>query len=119
MQSLIPFREAALVKANITISFCGFTLEWLTLKLSNFDCDVLNNDPRVKSLINILSNCFKILMSISLNFLTNEIYFLNDTQIQHSPAQYIQAIICHKMGYNIIDIANQLLFAYYGIAPKI
>ena len=48
-QSLVTFRGAALVKANIASSLRGFALEWYTSKLSNFDRNTLNNNPGVKS----------------------------------------------------------------------
>ena len=79
LQSLMAFRGAALVKANIATSFQGSALEWYTSKLSNFDRNTLNNDLSVKSWVNTLSHCFKVLTSVALGMLTNERYFLDDT----------------------------------------
>lgn len=49
LQSLVTFQEVALVKANIAISLQDSALEWYTSKLSNFDCDALNNNPTIKN----------------------------------------------------------------------
>ena len=49
LQSLVSFSGATLMKANIATSIRGFTLEWYTSELSNFDWNALNNDPDVKS----------------------------------------------------------------------
>ena len=49
LQSLVTFRGAVLMKANIAKSLRGSALEWYTSKLSNFDRNALNNDPGVKS----------------------------------------------------------------------
>ncbi len=78
LQSLVTFRGAALVKANIATSLRGSALEWYTSELSNFDCDALNNDPGVKSWVNTLSACFKVPTSVALDLFTDETYSLDD-----------------------------------------
>lgn len=119
LQSLITFRGAALVKANIARSLQGSALEWYTSEPSDFDRDVLNNNSDVKSWVNTLSYFFKVFMSMAFGFDTNEIYSFNDAQAQRPSAQYVHAIMRHGIGCNIVDIANQLFFAYRGIAPKL
>ncbi len=119
LQSLETFKGAALVKANVATSLRGSALEWYTSELSDFDRDAVNNDPRVKSWINTLSHCFKVLTSVALDLLTDEMYSLEDTHARRPPAQYVRAIMRHGIGYNIVDVANQLFFAYRGIAPKL
>ena len=118
IQSLVTFRGAGLVKANIATSLLGSALEWYTSKLSDFDCDALNNNPGVKSWINTLSRCFKIPTSVTLSLLTDETYSLNDACAWRSLAQYICAIMQHGIGCNIVDVANQLSFAYQGLAQS-
>ena len=118
LQSLVTFRGAALMKANIATSLRGSALEWYTSELSDFDCDALNNDLGVKSWINTLSHRFKIPTSVALGLLTDETYSLNDARARRPPAQYVRAIMRHGIGCNIIDVANQLSFAYRGIAPE-
>lgn len=85
-QSLVTFRDTALIKANIATSLRGSALEWYTSEHSDFDCNALNNDLGVKSWINIFSHHFKVPMSMALDLLTNETYSLNDTQAQQFPA---------------------------------
>ena len=119
LQSLVTFRGTALVKANIATLLRGSALEWYSSELSNFDCNALNNDPSVKSWVNTLSHCFKVPTSVVLGLLTNETYSLDDAQAQRSPAQYVCAIMRHGIRCNIVDITNQLCFAYQGIAPKL
>lgn len=41
---------------------------------------------------------------------------LNNVRSCHPPAQYIQASMYHSIDCNIVDIANQLSFAYHDIA---
>lgn len=50
---------------------------------------------------------------------TNKTYFFDNAQAQRSPLQYVCAIIWHSIGYNIVNVANQLFFAYQGIASKL
>ena len=119
LQSLVTFRGAALVKANIATSLRGSVLEWYTSELSDFDCDALNNNPGVKSWINTLSHCFKVPTSVALDLLTDETYSLDDACAQQPPAQYVCAIMRYGIGCNIVDVANQLSFAYRGLAPEL
>ena len=119
LQSLVTFRGAALVKANIATSLQCSALEWYTSELSNFDRNALNNDPGVKNWINTLSHRFKVLTSVALDLLTDETYSLDDAHTRRPPAQYIRAIMRHGIGCNIVDVANQLSFAYRGLAPEL
>ena len=119
LQSLVTFRGAAFVKANIAMSLRGSALEWYTSELSNFDCDALNNDPGVKSWINTFFHRFKVPTSVALGLLTDETYSLNDARARRPPARYVRAIMRHGIGCNIVDVANQLSFAYRGLAPKL
>ena len=86
LQSLVTFRGAAFVKANIAISLQGSALEWYTSELSNFDCDALNNNPGVKNWVNTLSHCFKVPTSVALGLFTNETYSFDDAQARQPPA---------------------------------
>lgn len=119
VQSLVIFHGATLVKANIPTSFCSSTLEWYTLELSKFDRDALNNDPGVKSWINTFSHRFKVPTSVTLGLFIDKTYLFNDARARQSPAQYICTIMRYRIGYNIVNIVNQLSFTYQGIAPKL
>lgn len=77
-QSLISFKRAAFVKANIATSLWDPTLEWYISKLSNFDHNTLNNDLSVKNWINTLFHYFKMPTSIVFNLLSNKTYSFND-----------------------------------------
>ncbi len=68
---------------------------------------------------NTLSRRFKVPTSIASEFLTSESYPLYDAQQCRLPAQYVQAIIRHRIDCNIVDAANQLSFAYRGLAPEL
>lgn len=107
------------MKANIAISLHISALKCYILELSNFDQDALNNDPGVKSQINTLSQRFKVPTSIALDFLTNKTYSLNNAQARQPSVQYVHTIIQHNIGYNIVNNANQLSFAYRGLASKL
>lgn len=89
LQSLVTFKGAALVKANIATSLRGSALEWYISKLSNFEHDALNNDLGVKSWINTLSHRFKVPISIALDLLTNKSYSLGDARARRPLAQYV------------------------------
>ena len=115
----MTFWRAALVKAIIATSLQGSALKWYTSKLSDFNRNALNNNPDVKSWVNILSHCFKVSTSVALSFLTDETYFFNDARAQQPPAQYVCAIMQHNIRCNIINIANQLSFAYQGLVSKL
>ncbi len=119
LQSLVTFRVAALVKANIATSLRGSVLEWYTSELSDFDHNALNNDLGVKSWVNTLFHCFKVSTSVALGLLTDETYSLDDASARRPPAQYVCTIMRHGIGCNIVDIANQLSFAYRGLAPEL
>ncbi len=116
---LVTFRDAVLVKANIATSFRDSALEWYIFKLSDFDRDALNNDPGVKSWVNTLSHRFKILMSVALSLLTDETYSVNDACARCPPAQYVCTIMRYGIECNIVNVANQLFFAYRGLAPEL
>ena len=119
LQSLVTFRDAALVKANIATSLRGSALEWYNSELSNLDRDVVNNDPVVKSWINTLSHRFKVPASIALGLLTDETYSLDDAHARPSPAEYVRTIMRHGIRCNIVDVVNQLFFVYRGLAPEL
>ena len=119
LQNLVTFNGAALVKANIATSLQGSAFEWYTSELSDFDCDAFNNDPGVKSWINTFFYRFKVLTNIAFGLVTNETYSHDDVCARQSPAQYVYAIMRHGIGCNIVDIANQLSFAYRGLAPEL
>lgn len=51
--------------------FQDLACKWSTLELSDFDHNILNNNPEVKNWINILSHRFKIPTSVGVGFLTN------------------------------------------------
>ena len=81
-------------------------------ELSDFERDELNNDPGMKSWINTLSQRFKIPTSVALGPLTDDTYFLEDARRCRPPPQYTRAIMHYSIGCNIIEVANQLFFAY-------
>lgn len=49
IQNLVMFKSATPVKVNISTSLRRSALEWYTSKLIEFNCDLLNNDPDIKS----------------------------------------------------------------------
>ncbi len=98
LQSLVTFKEAALVKANITTSLRNSALELYTSELSNFDRDALNNNLGVKSWVNTLSHCFKVPTSVAFDLLTDETYSLDNARAQRPPAHYVRAIMRHDIG---------------------
>ena len=89
LQSLVTFKGAALVKANVATSLRSSALEWYTSELSDFDRDALNNDPSVKSWISTLSNRFKVPTSVALGLLTDETYLLDNARTRRPPTQYV------------------------------
>lgn len=56
---------------------------------------------------------------MALGLLTDETYSVNDARAQRSSAQYVCAIMRYGIRCNIIDVANQLSFAYRGLAPEL
>lgn len=49
IQNLVMFKGATLVKANIPTSLRRSVLKWYTSKLAEFNHDILNNNPNLKS----------------------------------------------------------------------
>lgn len=107
------------MKANIKTSFQGSALEWYIPELSNFERNALNNNLSVKSWINILSHYFKVPTSVAFGLLTDETYFLDNACAQRPPAQYICAIMRYGIGCNIVNVINQLSFAYKSLALEL
>ncbi len=58
-------------------------------------------------------------ITIALSLLTDKTYSLNDAHAQQPPAQYVRAIMRHGIGCNIVNITNQLSFAYRGLASEL
>lgn len=56
---------------------------------------------------------------MALDLLTDETYSFNNAQAQRPSAEYVCAIMRHAIGSNIVDIANQLFFAYWSLAPEL
>ena len=56
---------------------------------------------------------------MALGLFTNETYILNDARAQRPSAQYVHAIMQYGIGYNIVDVANQLSFIYQSLASKL
>lgn len=112
IQNLVTFKGATLVRSNIPISLYGSALEWYTSKLDNQERESLNKDADIDNWISMLSQHFKVPTSVALDFLTSKSYSLDDAQRRRPPAQYVRAIIWYGIGCNLVDIANQLSFAY-------
>lgn len=55
---------------------------------------------------------------MALGLLTDKTYSLDDACSRRLLAQYIGAIMQYSKGCNIVDVANQLSFAYQGLAPE-
>ncbi len=119
LQSLVTFRGASLVKANIDTFLQGCAPKWYTSELSNFDRNALNNDQGVKSWVNTLSHRFKVSTNVAFGLLRDETYSLDDARAQRLPAQYVRTIMRYNIGYNIIDVANWLSFAYRDLVLKL
>lgn len=73
----------------------------------------------MKNWVNTLFHCFKVPTSVTLGLFINKTYSLNNAQAQQPSAQYVCAIMQYSIECNIINIANQLSFAYRGIAPEL
>ena len=73
----------------------------------------------MKSWINTLFHRFKVPTSVAFGLFTNETYFLDDAQARQPLAKYVCTIIQHSIRCNIVDVANQLFFAYQGLAPEL
>ena len=58
-------------------------------------------------------------MSIVLSLLIDKTYSLNNTWTQQSLGQYVCTIIQYSIECNIIDVANQLFFAYQGLVQEL
>lgn len=80
---------------------------------------MLNNNSGVKNWVNTLSHHFKVPISVVFGLITDETYSFNDAWAQQPPAQYVRAIMQYGIGYNIVDVANQLFFAYQSLVPKL
>ena len=119
IQNLVTFKGVTLVKANIATSLYGPALEWYTSERNNFDWDALDNDSSVKSCINTLSQHFKVPTSVTLGFLTNKTYSLNDVRARRPSAQYIRTIMRYGIGCKIVNVANQHFFAYRGVISEL
>lgn len=77
---MVTFKEATQVRANIATYFCNSALKWYTSELNDFDHNVLNNKSGMKSWISILSNYFKMPISVAFDLLSDKIYSFNDIQ---------------------------------------
>lgn len=89
------------------------------LKLSKFDQNAINHNLGMNSWINTLFHHCKIPTSVDLGFLTDKAYSFNDVQGPRPLSQWLHAIIQYGIGCNIVDIANQLFFAYQKLAPEL
>lgn len=119
IQNLVTFRDAALINAYIATSLWCFALEWYTSEFSDFDHDILNNNPGVKSWVNTLSLHFKVPTGMVLGLLTGGTYTFDDAWAQWPLLQYVCTIIQHDIGYNIVNVVNQLSFGDRDLAPEL
>lgn len=119
IQNLVTFKSAILVKANIATSLQGSALECYTSELDDHEREGLNRDPGINNWIAIFSERLKVLTNVALGLLTIKSYSLDDAQRRRPPAQYVRAIIRLGIGCNIVDIVNQLFFAYQRLAPEL
>lgn len=56
--------------------------------------------------------------NIALGLLTDMIFSLKDACYCQTPLQYVYTMIRYIMRCNIVDITNQLLFAYRGLVSE-
>lgn len=73
----------------------------------------------MKNWVNILFYRFKVSMSMALDLFIDETYTLDNAWAQQLLAQYVRAIMQHCIRCNIVNIANQLSFAYQSLAPEL
>lgn len=118
LPTLVTFSVATLMKGNIATSFQNPLFKLYSSQFSNFDRNALNNKPDIKNWLNILFYYFMVSTSITLSFFTNEIYFFNNTYTWQLFAQYIYTIMQYGIGWNIVNIANQLFFFYQWLASE-
>lgn len=104
--NLVTFKGAALVKTNIFILLKKSAIKWYISELAKFNCNMLNNNLNMKNWINMLFQRFKVFISIVLGLLTNETYLFDNAHHCQPLAQYMQAIMQYKIGYNISNISN-------------
>ena len=58
-------------------------------------------------------------ISIAFDFMMDKTYLFKDAQAHRPSAQYGRAIMRYGISCNIVDLANNLSFAYRGIALKL
>lgn len=107
------------MKTNNATSPWGPALEWYISELSNFNRNALNNDLSMKKWIKTLSYCFKELKNVALGLLNNETNFFDNNRTWRLSTSYVCDIMQHDIRCNIFDIANQLSFAYKGLALEL
>lgn len=56
---------------------------------------------------------------MALGLLTDKTYSINNACARRPLVQYVHAIMWYGIGCNIINVANQLFFAYQGLAPEL
>lgn len=78
-QSLVIFKRAIFMKVNIATSLLSSAFKWYIFERNNFDCNILNNNPDIKSWINIFFYFFKVPTSIFFDLLTHKTYPLGNT----------------------------------------
>lgn len=84
-QSLVTFQGTAFVNVNITTFLQSSALKWYIFELSDFDRDALNNDPGIKSWVNIFSHWFKVPTNVALDLLTDKTYYFEDAWVRTPP----------------------------------
>lgn len=95
IQSIVIFKGAALVKANIATSIRGSALEWYTSELDDRERETFNEDLGVDAWVATLSQGFKVPSNVALGLLAGESYTLDDARQRRPSAQYVRAIIRH------------------------
>lgn len=65
-----------------------------------------------------MSYKFKVPTSVVLDLFTNKTYSGNNAFAWRPLTQYVRVIMQYKIGYIIINIANQLFIVYWDITPK-
>lgn len=66
----------------------------------------------MKYKVHTLPHRFKRFIKVAFDLFNKETYFFDNAQIEQSPTQYVYAIMRYNIGYNIVNIPNQLFFAY-------
>ncbi len=120
IKNAVIMSGAETVRTNLSTCLRGSTQVWYIEGLSDLEKKTLRTfEEEIDHWCNVLFKKFKKSIASTLNYLTTERYTFDDVRANRDIFSFVFQIMRHVKTINIVDLHEQLTWAYNAIASKL